>query len=62
MTPYEKIKHSNLFEGLSAEQGNLLNEICHEETHEEGTIVFRVDQAPNFLYCLLYTSPSPRDS
>lgn len=50
MTSYNKIKHSNLFKGLTPEQGNLLNEICYEETHEEGTIIFRVDQAPNFLY------------
>ena len=50
MTLYNKIKHSNLFTGLSEEQGKLINEICYEETHEEGTIIFRVDQAPGFLY------------
>ena len=50
---FNKIKDSYLFQGLSSKEEALLNQICSHENHEKGTIIFRVDQLPSFLYFVI---------
>lgn len=47
---FNKVKYSYLFQGLSSIEEKLLNEICSEENYKKGSIIFRVDQPPSFLF------------
>lgn len=46
----DKISQSYLFKDLTDNEKTLLNQILHEEKIEQGTVIFRVDQPPSFLY------------
>ena len=50
---FNKIKNSPLFEGLNADQQEILNGICYQETFEEGTTIFEIGQSPNYLYFVI---------